>query len=55
MVQLKFLFCFMRRGCCAAMVTHSPPTAEVGGSNPVPYMGKLVVSYRWSAVYSTES
>ena len=32
-----------------AVVTHS----EVGGSNPKPYVGKMVVSYRWSAVYST--
>ena len=39
---------------CAAVVTHSPPTPEVGSSNPGPYVGKLVVAYRWSAVYSTE-
>ena len=25
------------------MVTHSPPTSEVGGSNPVPYVGKLLL------------
>ena len=37
-----------------SVVTHSPPTSEVGGSNPGPYMGKLVVAYRWLAVYSTE-
>ena len=37
-----------------AEVTHLPPTSEVGGSNPGPYVGKLVVAYRWSAVYSTE-
>ena len=30
------------------------PTSEVGGSNLGPYVGKLVVAYRWSAVYSTE-
>ena len=36
------------------VVTHSPPTSEDVGSNPGPYMGKLVVAYQWSAVYSTE-
>ena len=36
------------------MVTDSPPTSEVGGSNPGPCVGKLVVAYQWSAVYSTE-
>ena len=36
------------------MVTHSPPTSEVGGSNPEPYMKKMVVSYQLLAVYSTE-
>ena len=35
----------------AHVVTHLPPTSEVGGSNPGLYMGKLIVSYRWSAVY----
>ena len=35
------------------MVTHLPPTSKVNGSNPRPYVGKLVVAYRWSAVYST--
>ena len=29
-------------------------TSEVIGSNPGPYVVKLVVAYRWSAVYSTE-
>ena len=28
-----------------AVVTHSPPTSEVGGSNPEPYVGNLVVTY----------
>ena len=43
-------------GCCMLylMVTHIPPTSEVGGSNPWPYEGKSVVANRWSAVYSTE-
>ena len=27
-----------------AVVTHSPPTSEVGSSNPKPYVGKMVVS-----------
>ena len=36
------------------LVTHSPPISEVGGSNPGAYVRKLVVAYRWSAVYSTE-
>ena len=36
------------------VVTHSPPTSEVRGSNPGPYVGKLVVAYQWWAVYSTE-
>ena len=30
------------------------PTSEVGGSNPGSYVGKLVVAYQRSAVYSTE-
>ena len=38
-----------------AVVTHSPPTSEVRGSNPEPYVGKVVASYRWSAVYTTET
>ena len=37
-----------------AVVTHSPPTSEVCSSNPRPYVGKLVVAYRMSAIYSTE-
>ena len=36
------------------MVTNSLRTSEVSGSNPGPYVGKLVVAYRWSVVYSTE-
>ena len=33
---------------CGAVGTDSPPTSEVGGSNPEKYMGKMVhvVSYR---------
>ena len=37
-----------------AVVAPSPPTSEVVGANFEPYMGKMVVSYRWLAVYSTE-
>ena len=36
------------------MVTHLPLTSEVGGLSPGSYVGKLVVVYIWSAVYSTE-
>ena len=42
------------RGLCGAVVTLWPPTSEVGGSNPRPFVGKLVIAYQWSAVYSTE-
>ena len=42
------------RGHGGAVVKHLPPTSEVSGSNPETYVGKLVVAYRWSAVYSTE-
>ena len=45
---------YNKRGHGGAVVTHSPPTSEVGGSNPELYVGKMVVSYQWSAVYSTE-
>ena len=37
-----------------AVVTHSLPNSEDGGSNPRPYVGRLGVAYQWSAVYSTE-
>ena len=29
-----------------AVVTHWPPTSEVGGSNPKPYVGKFAVAYQ---------
>ena len=38
-----------------AVITQSPITSEIDGSNPGPYVGKLVVAYRWSAVYSTKT
>ena len=45
--------CTGQRGQGGAVVTHLSPTSEVGGSNPGPYVGKLVVSYRWLAVTLT--
>ena len=51
---LFYLLLFSFRGHGGTVVTHSPPTSEVGGSNPAPYVENLVVPYRWSAVYSTE-
>ena len=56
-MMVNFKNCSTRdenRGHGRAVVTYLPPTSEVGGSNPGPYVGKLVVAYRWSAVYSTE-
>ena len=49
-----FLLYFLLRVHGGAVVTHSPPTSEVGGSNTRPYVGKLVVNYLGLAVYSTE-
>ena len=37
-----------------AVVTHLPPTSEFCGLNPTPFVGKLVVAYRWLVFYSTE-
>ena len=53
-VNIHILGVYRYRGHSGAVVTHSPPTSEVSGSNPGPYVGKLAVAYRWSAVYSTE-
>ena len=33
-------------GYSGAVVTHSPPTSEVGGSNPGLCVGKVVVAYQ---------
>ena len=41
------------RGHDDAVVTLFPPTSK-SGSNPVLYVGKVIVCYWWSAVYSTE-
>ena len=54
-----FIFAFLYSlfsswGHGGAVVTQLHPTSEVGGSNAERYMGNIVVSYRWSAVYSTE-
>ena len=55
MLRICFHSCRLpHRGHGGAVVTHSPPTSEAGGSNPEPRVGKLVVSSRWLAVYSTE-
>ena len=44
-----------KRGHGGRVVTLSPPTSEAGVRSPSwPEVGKLVVAYRWSAVYSTE-
>ena len=42
------------RGHGGAVVTLSPPTSDVSGLNPGPYVGKLIVSSKWSVDYSTE-
>ena len=54
---LKDVFCgginTKSGGNSDVVVTHSPPTSVVSFSNPRPCVGKLVVAYRESAVYST--
>ena len=47
--HLKIIHFIFNRGHRDAEVT-----SEVSGSDPGPYVGKLVVTYRWSAVYSTK-
>ena len=42
-----------RLGHGSPVVTHLSSTSGVGGSNPGPYVGKLLVVYCWSEVYST--
>ena len=44
------IFSLYLGGHGGAVVTHSPPTSEVGGSHPGPYVGKLVVAYQWLVV-----
>ena len=48
-------FLFPGGGHGGRVATLSPPTSEIGVRFPAqPQVGKLVVAYRWSAVYSTE-
>ena len=50
-----FILFFLGGHCGRVVITLSPPTSEVGVWFPArPQVGKLVVAYRWSAVYSTE-
>ena len=51
-VDLNYMVLMIGHG--GTVVKHLPPTSEDGGSNPGPYVGKLVVAYQWSAVYSTQ-
>ena len=54
-VKFRFLTLhYIYWGHGGAVVTHSPPTSEVGGSNPEPQVGKMVVFDQWLVVYSTE-
>ena len=51
--KLKFNTLYGGHG--GRVVTLLPPTSEAGVRSPSrPYVGKLVVACRWSAVYSTE-
>ena len=54
MTQIQDHFERHKWGHGGAVVIHSPPTSAVSDSNPGPNVGRLVVAYRWSAVYSTE-
>ena len=51
-ILIMRLYCLIG-GHGGTTVTHLPPHSEVGGSNPRPDEGKLVVAYRCSGVYST--
>ena len=53
-ITVIMLMTFKRRGHAGTVVTHLPPTSEVGTPNSEPYLGKMVVSYQWSALYKTE-
>ena len=48
------IFVILQRPQWRSGKTLASHLGEVGGSNPIPHGGKMVVSYRWSAVYSTE-
>ena len=41
-----YLYTFSIFSHGGVVITHSAPTSEVGGSNPRPYVGKLVIAYR---------
>ena len=43
-----------RKGLVALWLTHLPPMSEVYGSNPRPYMRKLVAGYQCPAAYNVE-
>ena len=50
-----FLYVNKKGGHGGRVVTLSPPTSEIGVQfSAPPQVGKLVVAYRWSVVYSTE-
>ena len=52
---IKHSYCSLIRGHGGRVVTLSSPTSEAGiRFPPRPQVGKLVVAFRWSAVYSTE-
>ena len=54
-LRLVILIISSSRGHGGRVVTLVPPTSEAGVQFPArPQVGKLVVAYRWSAVYSTE-
>ena len=42
---IRLVFKRYSGGHGSTVVTHLSPTSEVSGSNPGPYVGKLVVAY----------
>ena len=44
-VEYPEFFCRIDGGHGGVAVINTPPTSEDGGSNPGPYVGKLVVAY----------
>ena len=54
-VTINYISYIFSGGHGGRVVTLSPPTSEAGVRSPSrPYVGKVVVACRWSAVYSTE-
>ena len=43
--HFSFLLFITLRGHGCAVVTHSPPSSEVGGSNTARFVGNMVVAY----------